>query len=44
MAGIEIRITFIWLCIAGVVASRAQCRFGIFTVGRQMGVNQVKLS
>ena len=32
------------LCVAGVVASRAQWRFGIFAVGLQMAIklNQVK--
>ena len=31
-------------CLAGVVASRAQWRFGIFAVGPQMAIklNQVK--
>ena len=36
MAGIGITIRFIWVvysCLAGVVASRAQWRFGIFAVG-----------
>ena len=34
------------LCIAGVVASRAQWRVGIFAVGLQMAINlnQVKLN
>ena len=48
MAGIWSRTRFIWVimysCLAGVVASRAQWRFGIFTVGLQMAIklNQVK--
>ena len=47
MAGIGIRIQFIWVmysCLAGVVASSAQWRFGIFAVGLQMAIrlNQVK--
>ena len=39
MAGIGIRIRFIrviYSCLAGVVASSAQWRFGIFSVGLQM--------
>ena len=42
MAGFGIRIR----CIAGVVASRAQWRFGIFAVGLQMAIkfNQVAKS
>ena len=45
MAGIWIRIRFIWV-IAGVVVSRTQWRFGIFTVGLQMAMkvlNQVQV-
>ena len=41
MAGIGIRIRFIWVLysyLAGVVASKAQWRFGIFTVGLQMAI------
>ena len=40
MAGIGIRIRFILVmyCIAGVVASRAQRRFGIFAAGLQMAI------
>ena len=39
MAGIGIRLRFIW-----VMYSRAQWRFGIFTVGLQMAIqlNEVK--
>ena len=38
------RLDLSGLCIAGVVASRAQWRFGIFAVGLQMAIklNQVK--
>ena len=32
-----------WLCIAGVVASRAQWRFGIFAVGLQMAIKLNRL-
>ena len=49
MAGIRIRFRFIsvmYSCLAGVVASRAQSRFGIFAVGLQMTIklNRVKSS
>ena len=47
MAGIVTRIRFssvMYSCLAGVVASRAQWRLGIFAVGLQMAIklNQVK--
>ena len=41
MAGIGIRIRFIWVmssCLADVVASRTQWRFGILAVGLQMAI------
>ena len=41
MAGIGIKIRFIWVmynCLAGVVESRAQWKFGIFAVGLQMAI------
>ena len=47
MARIGIKIRFIWVVyIAGIVASRAQWRFGIFAVGLQMAMklNEVKLT
>ena len=49
MTSIGIRIIFIWvmyICIAGLVASRAQWRYGIFTVGLHMAIklNQVKVT
>ena len=46
MAGIGIRIRFIWVIYLGVVASREQWKFGIFAVGLQMAIkfNQVKSS
>ena len=43
MAGIGIRISLIWVMYAGVVASRAQWRFGIFAVGLQMTINLNKV-
>ena len=45
MAGIGISYDIAGLCIAGVVASRTQWRFGIFPVGLQMTIKlyQVKL-
>ena len=44
MAGIRIRISFIWVmysCLAGFVAGRAQRMFGIFAVGLQMAIKSV---
>ena len=39
-----LRLDLFGLCIAGVVASRAKSRFGIFAVGLQMSIklNQVE--
>ena len=36
--GLGLGLNLYWLCIAGVVASRAQWRFGILAVGLQMAI------